>query len=105
MAIFQRQKERLAEAKEADDENQRERKPEQDMDPERRFGGKLQPDGQAGDQPADDEDQEGGRAVADIETGEIQPAGAAFWREAGDAAEQSPGAAARAQAAKRHRPR
>ena len=70
------------------------------MQPPGRLGGELERDGEADDQPADDEDQEGGRPVADVEAGEIEPAGAALRREAGEAGEQGPAAAARAEAAK-----
>ena len=55
-----------------------ERQPEQDMHPEGRREAQLDPDGEADDDAADDEDQEGGRPVADVEAGEIEPAGAAF---------------------------
>ena len=48
----------------------------------------LDGDRRAGEDCADDQDQEGGWAVADVEGGEVEPAGAALRREGGQPGEQ-----------------
>ena len=60
---------------------------------------KLDRNRQRHDESADDEDQEGGRPVADVEGMKIEPAGAAARRECGESREQRRVTAARAAAA------
>ena len=101
MPIFEREQQALAETEQADGEDRGQWHPEQDVDPPGRRGLELEDDGEGDDDAADDEDQEGRRPVADVEGGEIEPAGPAFGREACQAREQGAVAAARAEALER----
>ena len=62
--------------------------------------GQLKPDGETGDQPANEECQKGGGSVADIEAGIVEPAGRATRGEFRQAAEKPLGPAPRAQSEK-----
>jgi hypothetical protein len=93
---FERQQHALGDPQQPDHHDRRQREPQQDVDPERRLDRQLEPDGKAGDDGADDEDQERRRPVADVEAGEVEPAGAARRSEGGEAGEQRLVAAARA---------
>jgi hypothetical protein len=57
------------------------------MDPEGWLNAELQRDRANGDNRSNDHDQEGGRAIADIELTEIQLAASAFTRKANGARE------------------
>src|SRR6476661_2834991 len=71
------------------------------MNPPGRREAQLHGDGEADDQRPDDQDQEGRGPVTDIEGFEVEAADPAFAREAGDALEQRPGAAAGTEPAER----
>jgi hypothetical protein len=65
------------------------------MDPERWLGREFEPDCQRRDDSADDQDQERGGPVADVEAREVEPALPALRRERDQAIEQRRSAAAR----------
>jgi hypothetical protein len=91
IAIFEREQHALAETQRAEDQAQRDRRPQQDMQPEGRREDQLDRDRQPGDDRADDQREERRRPVADIERRIIEPAGGAAIGELGPAGKQACG--------------
>src|SRR3954447_15627158 len=95
MPVLLREQPGLRDTKPADRQRRGDGYPDE-VDPPGRREGAVDHQGRDNDHRADEEDQEGCRAVADVEAVELEPATTAALREANPAVEQSARPAARA---------
>ena len=99
--MFRREQRCLGDAQPGDDEQRGEQGPEDEVDDEWRVDREMQPKRERQHDSADDHDQEGCRAIADIERGEIEPAAPASVSKADWPGKQRALSAFGAQAAQR----